>query len=71
MIIKIVWKQKYQGWTKSTNFIQIWPIFVMKTRGFCLNEVGPDDGGEAASDGEDTRDRQENKDGHVDRTVAW
>ena len=43
----------------------------MKTRDWCLNEVGPDDGGEPAGDGEDTRDRQENKDGHVDGTVAW
>ena len=43
----------------------------MKTRGWCLNEVGPDDGGEPTGDGEDTGDCQENKDGHVDRTIAW
>ena len=43
----------------------------MQTRGLCLNEVGPDDGGEPTGDGEDTGDCQENKDGHVDRTIAW
>ena len=64
-------KTKISSRTKSTNFIKIGAIFVMKTRGWCLNEVGPDDGGEPAGDGEDTCDRQENKDGDVDGTVAW
>ena len=75
MIIKIVWQQKYQEGLKVliewSWYIKLFAIFVRKTRGWCLYEVGPDDGGEPTGDGEDTGDCQENKDGHVDRTIAW